>query len=85
MMALGFLVSWHFYIRKPALPVELARQHEPLYKFLLNKWYIDELYEIIFVRPTLWLGRAAVEAGRRPHHRRPRAGRRVGARARRHP
>ena len=63
MMALGFLVSWHFYIRKPALPAELARQHEPLYKFLLNKWYIDELYEIIFVRPTLWLGRLLWKQG----------------------
>ena len=57
MMALGFLVAWHFYIRKPALPAELARQHEPLYRFLLNKWYFDELYDFIFVRPTLWLGR----------------------------
>jgi NADH-quinone oxidoreductase subunit L len=63
MMALGFLVSWHFYIRKPALPAELARQHEPLYKFLLNKWYIDELYEVIFVRPTLWLGRLLWKQG----------------------
>ncbi len=63
MMALGFLVSWHFYIRKPALPAELARQHEPLYKFLLNKWYVDELYEIIFVRPTLWLGRLLWKQG----------------------
>jgi NADH-quinone oxidoreductase subunit L len=63
MMALGFLVSWHFYIRKPALPAELARQHEPLYKFLLNKWYIDELYDVIFVRPTLWLGRLLWKQG----------------------
>jgi NADH-quinone oxidoreductase subunit L len=63
MMALGFLVSWHFYIRKPALPAELARQHQPLYKFLLNKWYIDELYDIIFVRPTLWLGRLLWKQG----------------------
>jgi NADH-quinone oxidoreductase subunit L len=63
MMALGFLVSWHFYIRKPSLPVELAHQHEPLYKFLLNKWYIDELYEVIFVRPTLWLGRLLWKQG----------------------
>ena len=41
----------------PDIPVELARQHEPLYKFLLNKWYFDELYDIIFVRPVKWLGR----------------------------
>ncbi len=57
MMAAGFAVAWIFYIRKPELPVELARQHEPLYRFLLNKWYFDELYDLIFVRPTLWLGR----------------------------
>jgi len=57
MLALGFMVAWQFYIRKPELPAELARQHEPLYKFLLNKWYFDELYEIIFVRPALWIGR----------------------------
>jgi NADH-quinone oxidoreductase subunit L len=57
MMALGFVVSWMFYIRRPYLPVELARQHQMLYQFLLNKWYFDELYDFIFVRPALWLGR----------------------------
>jgi NADH-quinone oxidoreductase subunit L len=57
MMVIGFLVSWLFYIRKPYLPVELANQHQGLYQFLLNKWYFDELYDTIFVRPTKWLGR----------------------------
>jgi NADH-quinone oxidoreductase subunit L len=57
MMALGFVVAWLFYIRRPYLPVELARQHQMLYQFLLNKWYFDELYDLIFVRPTKWLGR----------------------------
>src|SRR6476469_3826283 len=57
MMALGFVVSWLFYIRRPYLPVELANQHQMLYQFLLNKWYFDELYEVIFVRPAKWLGR----------------------------
>ncbi len=56
MMALGFLVAWYFYIRRPDVPVELARQHEILYKFLLNKWYFDELYDAIFVRPIKRLG-----------------------------
>jgi NADH-quinone oxidoreductase subunit L len=63
MMAAGFAVAWTFYIRKPELPVELARQHEPLYRFLLNKWYFDELYDLIFVRPTLWLGRVLWKFG----------------------
>jgi NADH-quinone oxidoreductase subunit L len=57
MMVVGFLVSWLFYIRRPYLPDELAGQHPLLYKFLLNKWYFDELYDLIFVRPAKWLGR----------------------------
>jgi len=56
MMVGGFLVSWLFYIRRPYLPVELAQQQPLLYKFLLNKWYFDELYDLIFVRPAKWLG-----------------------------
>ncbi|QDW38521.1 NADH-quinone oxidoreductase subunit L [Bradyrhizobium sp. KBS0727] len=57
MMALGLFVSYMFYIRRPYLPVELANQQPMLYQFLLNKWYFDELYDLIFVRPTKWLGR----------------------------
>ena len=56
MMAIGFVIAWEFYIRRPELPVELARQHEPLYRFLLNKWYFDEIFDFLLVRPTLWLG-----------------------------
>jgi NADH-quinone oxidoreductase subunit L len=63
MMALGFVVAWEFYIRRPELPVELARQHEPLYRFLLNKWYFDEIYDVLLVRPTLWLGRVLWKYG----------------------
>jgi NADH-quinone oxidoreductase subunit L len=62
-MALGFLVAWQFYIRQPELPAELARQHRPLYEFLLNKWYFDELYDAIFVKPALWLGRLLWKGG----------------------
>jgi len=57
MMVLGFAVSFIFYISRPYLPVELASQHRLLYEFLLNKWYFDELYDLIFVRPAKWLGR----------------------------
>jgi NADH-quinone oxidoreductase subunit L len=56
MMAGGFLVSYTFYIRKPYLPVELANTQPMLYQFLLNKWYFDELYDVIFVRPAKWIG-----------------------------
>ncbi|MGB3810914.1 MAG: NADH-quinone oxidoreductase subunit L [Parvibaculum sp.] len=57
MMALGFAISWYFYIARPDLPAELARTQEPLYKFLLNKWYIDELYDWIIVKPAFAIGR----------------------------
>ncbi|TMJ75083.1 MAG: NADH-quinone oxidoreductase subunit L [Alphaproteobacteria bacterium] len=63
MMAIGFVVAWEFYIRRPELPAELARQQEPLYKFLLNKWYFDEIYDFLIVRPTLWLARALWKYG----------------------
>lgn len=56
MMVLGFLVSYLFYIRRPYLPVELAKTQPMLYQFLLNKWYFDELYDVIFVRPAKWIG-----------------------------
>jgi NADH-quinone oxidoreductase subunit L len=56
MMAIGWGLAYLFYIRSPRLPVELAEQHAPLYRFLLNKWYFDELYDFIFVRPAKWIG-----------------------------
>jgi NADH-quinone oxidoreductase subunit L len=63
MMAVGFLVSWLFYIRRPYLPVELANQQPLLYQFLLNKWYFDELYDLIFVGPAKWIGRFLWKVG----------------------
>jgi NADH-quinone oxidoreductase subunit L len=63
MMVLGLGVSYLFYIRRPYLPVELARQQPMLYQFLLNKWYFDELYDLIFVRPTKWIGRFLWKVG----------------------
>jgi NADH-quinone oxidoreductase subunit L len=52
----GLALSWLFYIRRPDLPTSLARTNDALYQFLLNKWYFDELYDFIFVRPSKWLG-----------------------------
>ncbi|KAA9009726.1 NADH-quinone oxidoreductase subunit L [Histidinibacterium aquaticum] len=56
-MLLGFGVSYLMYIRRPDLPGKLAENQRPLYEFLLNKWYFDELYNAVFVRPALGLGR----------------------------
>jgi NADH-quinone oxidoreductase subunit L len=63
MMVVGFVIAWHFYIRRPDIPVELARQHDYLYRFLLNKWYFDELYDFIFIRPAKWVGRELWKKG----------------------
>jgi NADH-quinone oxidoreductase subunit L len=63
MMVIGFLIAYQFYIRSPETPDALARQHPSLYQFLLNKWYFDELYEVIFVRPAKWLGRTFWKRG----------------------
>jgi NADH-quinone oxidoreductase subunit L len=56
-MVLGFLLAFLFYIRDTSLPQKLAAMNWPLYQFLLNKWYFDELYWLIFTRPAMWLGR----------------------------
>jgi len=55
-MLLGFFTAWMMYIRHPDWPAKLAAQQRILYEFLLNKWYIDELYDVVFVRPAKWLG-----------------------------
>ncbi|MCA1776457.1 MAG: NADH-quinone oxidoreductase subunit L [Loktanella sp.] len=56
-MVIGFLTAFMMYIRHPAFPRQLAEQQRPLYNFLLHKWYFDEIYNFIFVRPALWIGR----------------------------
>ena len=63
MMAGGFVVAWYFYLRRPDIPVRLAQEQGILYRFLLNKWYFDEIYDFIFVRPALWLGRMLWKGG----------------------
>ncbi len=55
-MLIGFALAWKFYIRSPEMPVNLAAQHRGLYAFLLNKWYFDELYDFLFVRPAKRVG-----------------------------
>lgn len=55
-MVLGFALAWYFYIKAPDAPKRWAQEHEALYQFLLNKWYIDEVYDVLLVRPAKWLG-----------------------------
>ena len=56
-MLLGLFGAWLAYIRSPSLPKATAEQVEVLYRFLLHKWYFDELYQLLFVRPAFAIGR----------------------------
>ncbi len=56
-MLLGFVTAYQMYIRRPDWPAKLAANQKHLYQFLLNKWYFDEIYDAIFVKPALWVGR----------------------------
>jgi NADH-quinone oxidoreductase subunit L len=56
-MILGLLISWNAYIRNPSIPGRFVGQFGLLHGFLYNKWYFDELYDVVFVRPSLLIGR----------------------------
>ena len=56
-MLIGFVMAMWFYIWNPEMPKRWAAAQRPLYLFLLNKWYFDEIYDAIFVRPARALGR----------------------------
>ena len=56
-MILGLATAYWFYIVNPSLPRRLAENQRYLYQFLLNKWYFDEIYDFLFLRPAQWLGR----------------------------
>ena len=62
-MVLGFLLAFQMYIRRPDWPAKLAANQRPLYLFLLNKWYFDESYDFVFVRPAKALGRLLWKKG----------------------
>ena len=56
-MLIGLGTAYIFYIANPSLPRRWAETNRPLYLFLLNKWYFDEIYDAVFLRPAQWLGR----------------------------
>ncbi|MDP5278403.1 NADH-quinone oxidoreductase subunit L [Sphingomonas sp. DG1-23] len=62
-MLLGLLGSWYAYIGKPGFAAAVAGHFRGLYAFLLNKWYFDELYDFLFVRPAFAIGRVLWKAG----------------------
>jgi NADH-quinone oxidoreductase subunit L len=56
-MLLGLFGAWVAYIKSPSIPARFTATFGLLYKFLLNKWYFDELYNVLFVKPAFWFGR----------------------------
>ncbi|WP_316013986.1 NADH-quinone oxidoreductase subunit L [Roseobacter sp. HKCCA0434] len=56
-MLIGLALAYQFYIRDPATPGRVAARMPGLYRFLLNKWYFDEAYDVLFVRSSKSLGR----------------------------
>tara|TARA_R110000751_G_scaffold2018_17_gene10117 strand:- start:205421 stop:207409 length:1989 start_codon:yes stop_codon:yes gene_type:complete len=56
-MVIGLFVAWLAYIKDTSIPGKTAEQLGPIYRFLYNKWYFDELYHYLFVVPAFWLGR----------------------------
>jgi NADH-quinone oxidoreductase subunit L len=62
-MLIGFWIAWHNYIRRPGAADYFVDRFPVLYRFVLNKWYFDELYDFIFVRPAMWLGRVLWHGG----------------------
>jgi NADH-quinone oxidoreductase subunit L len=56
-MLIGLFVAWLAYIKDTSIPGKTAEQLGPIYRFLYNKWYFDELYHYLFIHPAFWLGR----------------------------
>ncbi|MDP3409544.1 NADH-quinone oxidoreductase subunit L [Bosea sp. (in: a-proteobacteria)] len=56
-MLIGFVLALYMYVLRPDVPGRLAAANPALYKFLLNKWYFDELYDFLFVKPSMWIGK----------------------------
>ena len=55
----GIGIAYWLYIARPETPAPLIRRLRPLHTFLANKWYFDELIDILVVRPALAVGRFA--------------------------
>ncbi len=63
MGVLGIGLAYVMYVAVPSLPARMAGAVPGLYRFVLNKWYFDELYDAIFVRPALVLARLLWQVG----------------------
>ncbi|KRE16616.1 NADH:ubiquinone oxidoreductase subunit L [Bosea sp. Root381] len=56
-MLIGFALALYMYVLRTDVPAKLAAANPVLYRFLLNKWYFDEIYDFLFVKPSMWIGK----------------------------
>jgi NADH-quinone oxidoreductase subunit L len=56
LVLLSIPISYYLFVKNKELPNQLAKSNKPLYNFLVNKWYFDELYNIIFIQSSKKLG-----------------------------
>ena len=63
MFIFGTSLAFYFYLLKPDLPKTLSSKFSGIYQFLLNKWYFDELYDLLFVRSAFRFGHALWKKG----------------------
>ncbi|MBV9654617.1 MAG: NADH-quinone oxidoreductase subunit L [Acetobacteraceae bacterium] len=59
----GIALAYLAYMFVPSIPPAFARVFRPIYLLAYNKWYFDELYDFLFVRPTFWLARNLWQIG----------------------
>ena len=56
LVLLSIPIAYYLFIKNKEIPNQIANINKPLYNFLINKWYFDELYEILFINPSKKLG-----------------------------
>ena len=61
--AVGIVGAWVMYIAKPEWPAALVARIRPVHRFVYNKWFFDELYDRMFVRPSFVIGRGLWKSG----------------------
>ncbi|WP_415299368.1 NADH-quinone oxidoreductase subunit L [Candidatus Pelagibacter sp. Uisw_134_02] len=56
LVLLSIPVAYYLFVKNKDLPNQFAQSNKPLYNFLVNKWYFDELYNVIFIQPSKKIG-----------------------------
>lgn len=62
-MLIGFALAYWFYIKDTSAPARLAKNLKPVHTFVYNKWYFDEAYDVLFVKPAVFIGRVLWKVG----------------------